>query len=311
MASAQLETLLAQVRRLYAGWDQDADIARIRRDWDAFFGAVHLPARVTPVDAGGVPCHWIEAPESSRDRVIVFIHGGGYQIGSHRSHHNLMARLSGRSGRAVLSIGYRLAPQARCPAALEDVDAAHAWLAGQGWAARQTALCGDSAGGALAVLLLARLRERGAALPAACAVMSPWIDLQARGESYAANAASDPIANRATVLRMARAYLGRDGDPEAPAISAQHADLRGLPPLLVQAGSAEALLDDARALAARAAASGVAVRLSVWQDMPHVFQLFAARLDAADAAIAELADFINHPLRAVRGDAEPHHETST
>ncbi|WP_154587355.1 alpha/beta hydrolase fold domain-containing protein, partial [Bordetella pertussis] len=98
--------------------------------------------------------------------------------------------------------------------------------------------------------------------------------------------------------------------PEAPAVSAQHADLRGLPPLLVQAGSAEALLDDARALAARAAASGVAVRLSVWQDMPHVFQLFAARLDAADAAIAELADFINHPLRAPTG-AEPRHETST
>ncbi|MFJ0754748.1 alpha/beta hydrolase fold domain-containing protein, partial [Bordetella bronchiseptica] len=235
MASAQLATLSAQVRQLYAGWDQNTDIARIRRDWDAFFGAVRLPARVTPVDAGGVPCHWIEAPASTRDRVVVFIHGGGYQIGSHRSHHNLMARLSACSGRAVLSIGYRLAPQARCPAALEDVDAAHAWLAGQGWAARQMALCGDSAGGALAVLLLARLRARGAALPAACAVMSPWIDLQARGESYTANAASDPIANRATVLRMARAYLGRDGDPEAPAVSAQHADLRGLPPLLVQA----------------------------------------------------------------------------
>ncbi|WP_154584303.1 alpha/beta hydrolase, partial [Bordetella pertussis] len=163
MASAQLATLSAQVRQLYAGWDPNTDIARIRRDWDAFFGAVRLPARVTPVDAGGVPCHWIEAPASTRDRVVVFIHGGGYQIGSHRSHHNLMARLSAWSGRAVLSIGYRLAPQARCPAALEDVDAAHAWLAGQGWSARQTALCGDSAGGALAVLLLARLRARGAA----------------------------------------------------------------------------------------------------------------------------------------------------
>ncbi|WP_154403288.1 alpha/beta hydrolase, partial [Bordetella pertussis] len=132
MASAQLATLSAQVRQLYAGWDPNTDIARIRRDWDAFFGAVRLPARVTPVDAGGVPCHWIEAPASTRDRVVVFIHGGGYQIGSHRSHHNLMARLSAWSGRAVLSIGYRLAPQARCPAALEDVDAAHAWLAGQG-----------------------------------------------------------------------------------------------------------------------------------------------------------------------------------
>lgn len=310
MAGAQLpDDIRSAIRRLYARWGSDTGIAQVRSDWDDFFSATRLPADVTPADADGVPCFWIEAPGATRDAVILFLHGGGYQIGSHVSHHNLMAALSSRSGCAVLGVDYRLAPESRYPAAIEDAAAAYRWLRAQGHAARQVALCGDSAGGALAMILLTLLRDERADLPCAAAVMSPWVDLQALGASYDQHAASDPVTDRATILRMARTYLGRDGRVVAPDVSPLHVSLESLPPLLVQAGGAEALLDDAQALAERARAAGVQVSLSLWNGMPHAFQLFAGRLDAADAAIEEAAD---HLARALgRNITEPSNETST
>lgn len=292
----QLQAVHEAIGRLYAGWGPDTGIDQVRRDWDAFFAEPRVPARVTPADAGGVPACWIEAPGATRAAVVLFLHGGGYQIGSHVSHHNLMAGLSARTGCAVLGVNYRLAPEHRQPAALQDCIAAHAWLLAQGLAPARIALCGDSAGGALAVLLMAWLRDTGAALPCTAVLMSPWVDLQAGSDSYTANAATDPVTQRAAVLRMARSYLGREGRPDAPEVSALHAALQGLPALLVQAGRAETPLGDALALAHRARAAGVPVRLSLWDGMPHVFQLFAGRLEAADAAIDEAAQHLAQHL---------------
>lgn len=298
---AQLREVSAAIRRLYAGWGADTSIDQVRQDWDAFFAEPRLPATVVPVDAGGVPAFWIEAPGTTREEVVLFLHGGGYQIGSHVSHHNLMARLSARVGCAVLGLDYRLAPEHRQPAALEDAIAAHAWLVAQGYASDRIALCGDSAGCALAVLLMVRLRDTGQPLPCTAVLMSPWVDLQASGASYEANAATDPVTQRASILRMARTYLGPKGRPDAPEVAPLYATLEDLPPLLIQAGRAEVPLDDAYALAHRARAAGVSVRLSLWDDMPHVFQLFAGRLSTADAAIDEAADHLAHALGRISG----------
>lgn len=297
--NAQLQDVRVALGQLYAGWGADTTIEQIRRDWNAFFADPRLPATVTAVDADGVPAFWIEAPGATHEAAILFLHGGGYQIGSHISHHNLMARLSAHSGCAVLGVDYRLAPEHRQPAALEDAATAYAWLCAQGLAPGRIALCGDSAGGALAVLLMTQLRNASQALPRAAALMSPWVDLQAGGASYEANAATDPVTQRATILRMARTYLGRSGQPEAPEVSPLHAALDGLPPLLIQAGRAEVPLDDAHALAERANAAGVQTRLSLWDDMPHVFQLFTGRLEAADAAIDEAARYLSQALGGV------------
>jgi epsilon-lactone hydrolase len=169
---------------------------------------------------------------------------------------------------------------------------AYRWLLAQGVAPARISLCGDSAGGGLAVALMTLLRDKHLPLPAAAVAMSPWVDMEATGASFDSNAGSDPVTQRQTIMLMARTYLGRGGDPREPLASPIHANLARLPPLLVQAGSREVLLDDAKALVEAAQAQGVDARLSLWPGMPHTFQLFAGRLDEADDAIHEAAGFL-------------------
>ena len=264
----------------------------MRKDWDELFAQPRLQAEVTPVQASGVDCRWIAAPDVRDGAAIVFFHGGGYQIGSLASHHNVMARLSEYSGSRVLGVNYRLAPEHRFPAPVDDALAAYRWLLAQGVEPAKISLCGDSAGGGLAVALMTLMRDKHLPMPAAAVAMSPWVDMEAAGASFAANADSDPVTQRQTILLMARAYLGRGGNPREPLASPIHANLARLPPLLVQAGSHEVLLDDAKALVEAAKAQGVHARLSMWPEMPHTFQLFAGRLDEADQAIREAAGFL-------------------
>ena len=204
---------------------------------------------VTDVTAGGVPAHWLDAPGADAGRVLLFLHGGGFELGSVRSDGELAARLGRASGMRVLFPEYRLAPEHPFPAAIDDVLAAWRWLrTDQGLSAESMAVAGDSAGGGLAVALLVATRDAGEALPAAAALMSPTVDLTSSGASMTERADQDPISTPAMLRQFAADYLA-GADPKTPLASPLFASLSGLPPLLVQVGTADLLLSDSERLA--------------------------------------------------------------
>ncbi len=294
MSESAAEAVIARIRAVYARWGRTTGIAEMRRDWEA----LHAPdASVPPaetVSANGVAAAWIGRGDLRRDRAILFMHGGGFQMGSIETHRALAAALAERAGCRVLSVNYRLAPEHRFPAPLEDALAAWDWLAAAGHDARHIALAGDSAGGGLAVSLMLALKARGRALPAAAALMSPWTDMEAGGASYETRAAADPFHQRAMIQALARMYLGRGGDPRDPLASPILGDLAGLPPLLIQVGERETVLDDSRVLAERARAAGVDAKLEIWPGMFHVFQLYPALAEARAAIAAIGAHLAGH-----------------
>lgn len=296
--NAAVEQVIERVRQVYGSWKRDTTVAQMRQDWDALFGGVPVNATTEAVNAGGVKALWVNSPGVDAQRVVLYFHGGGFQVGSVVSHLELMAGLSAASRCCVLGVDYRLAPEHRYPAALDDAWVAHQWLVGQGVAPNHIALAGDSAGGGLALSLLLRLREAGQPMPAAVALMSAWTDLTASGASYSTRASTDPIHQRPMIVAMARNYLGKDGNAADPLVSPLFADLKGLPPLLAQVGDRETVLDDSRDFVARARGAGVDATLQVWDHMIHVFQQFPAQLPEARAAIDDMGRFLQRHLRA-------------
>jgi monoterpene epsilon-lactone hydrolase len=238
---------------------------------------------VTEVNAGGVPAHWLAAPGTSAGRVLLFLHGGGYELGSLRSDGELAARLGRASGMRVLFPEYRLAPEDPFPAAIDDVLAAWRWLrTSQGLSATSVAVAGGSAGGGLAVALLVALRDAGEALPAAAALMSPTVDLTSSGASMTERADQDPISTPAMLRQFAAGYLG-GAAPKTPLASPLFASLSGLPPLLVLVGTADLLLSDSERLAEAAAKAGIDVTLEVGEGLPHVYPIMLGTPEAAEA----------------------------
>jgi acetyl esterase/lipase len=248
------------------------------------------------VDAGGVPAAWLQAPNALADRVILYLHGGGYVLGSIASHRGLAGRLSRAAAARVLLLDYRLAPEHPFPAALDDATAAYRWLLNQGADPARLVIAGDSAGGGLTIATLVALRDAGVALPAAAVCQSPWVDLEGLGESMTTKAAADPLVNKDMLSRLAAWYL-HDTPARTPLAAPLYADLRHLPPLLMQVGTAETLLDDATRLADKATAAGVDVTLEPWEDMIHVWQLFAPMLPEGQQAIDRMGSFIQQHTR--------------
>ncbi len=243
------------------------------------------------IGAGGVPAAWISAPGVGKDRVMLYVHGGGYVIGSLRSHGSMLAHISRATGFRVLGLEYRLAPENPFPAPVEDTLAAYRWLIDNGYDPQNIVLGGDSAGGGLVVAAMVAMRYLGEPMPAAGVCISPWVDMQASGQSFTTNATSDPSVTRDRILLIAAMYMAGK-DPKAPLASPIHADLQGLPQLLIQVGSIETLLDDANAIAERAKAAGVKVELQVWDDMPHVWHHFASILPEGQQAIQCIDAFL-------------------
>lgn len=224
-------------------------------------------------------------------RTMLYCHGGGYYFCSPASHRPLVFRLAARSGARTFSLDYRLAPEHPFPAALEDALAAYRRLLADGTPAASIVIAGDSAGGGLALATLVALRDAGDPLPAAGVLFSPWTDLAATGATIESNDGLDPMFCGAAIGRAARFYVG-DADPTDPYLSPLYADLTGLPPLLIQAGSTEVLLDDARRVADRARAAGVKVGFEVWPGVPHVWHLWTPYVPEAKAALERAAQFI-------------------
>ena len=249
------------------------------------------PASVVDVDANGVPGEMVVADVATSATATLYLHGGGYVIGSPRTHRELAKRLSAATGGAVLTPDYRLAPENPFPAAVEDAVNAYEWLLDQGRAPETLAVAGDSAGGGLAVAALLSLRDRWLPMPSCAVCLSPWVDMEGVGESMSGRAALDPMVQRDGLLAMAEKYLAGE-DPRSPLAAPIYADLSGLPPLLIQVGTRETLYDDAARLANRANQAEVHTRFEPWRDMIHVWHLFAPMLDEGARAIESAGAFI-------------------
>jgi monoterpene epsilon-lactone hydrolase len=251
---------------------------------------------IEAVSAGGVAAEWVRAPGASEARTVLFTHGGGYCIGSPRTHRDLVGRLSRASGARFLSIDYRLAPEHPFPAAVDDAVKAYEWLITQGIEPSRLALCGDSAGGGLALALIVALRERGIPLPATVACISPLTDLAYTGATLASNEALDPISRRDTSAALASRYLGGQDASRNPLASPLYADFEGFPPLQILVGSHEILLDNSTRLAERARAAGVEVDIEVWEAMVHIWPYFAAILPKGQEAIERMGTYLARHL---------------
>jgi len=239
--------------------------------------------RVTEVSAGGVRAHWLDSPGADPDRVLLFLHGGGFRFGSLRSDGELAARIGRASGMRVLFVEYRLAPEHPYPAAIDDVLAAWRWLVSErGGAPQAAAVAGDSAGGGLAVALLVATRDAGERQPAAAVLMSPTVDLTSSGASMSERVDQDPISTPALLKELAADYLA-GADPRSPLASPLFAPLAGLPPLLIVVGTADLLLSDSERLAQAASDAGVDVELQVGEGLPHVYPLMLGTPEAAAA----------------------------
>jgi monoterpene epsilon-lactone hydrolase len=250
------------------------------------------------LDIGGIGGEWSIAPGSDPSHVLLYFHGGGYCSGSILSHRRLVTE-AGRAARArTLAIEYRLAPEHPFPAALDDAFTAWRFLRQSDIAAEHIAIGGDSAGGGLTIALINRLREAGQQIPGCTWLISPWTDLTLSGSTLATKDDVDPIIRRAYLAELVAAYLPPGIERKDPRVSPLFADLRGLPPTLIQVGSSETLLDDSTRFTAAAGAAGVAVTLEIWPDMIHAFPMWNAHLEAGRRALANAGEFIHRHTRS-------------
>jgi monoterpene epsilon-lactone hydrolase len=296
MPSPELDAVIAELRRNAPSGPVTIDQARASyveqvRRYELVSGT-----EVTTAEIAGIPVEWVTAPAANTGITALFVHGGAYVIGSFASHRQLASALSAACTARVAMVGYRQAPEHPFPAALQDVTAVYRELVGDNVRPERLLVLGDSSGGGLALAMLLHVRDLGVPLPAATVVMSPWTDLELTGGSMDDRAAQDPVLSRETLSGMAALYL--DGhDPADPLVSPLRGDLRGLPPLLVQVGTAEVLLDDSVRLADVARAAGVDVTLERYEGLIHVWQQNAANAPEAQQALAHIGAFVRTRIR--------------
>jgi acetyl esterase/lipase len=294
---------IAAIRALLASRPRPSGPGERRQRLDEFGQALGTPddVRLEPIAIGDVPAEWSETPQADARRAVLYLHGGGYMAGSIVSHRYLAIEIGRAAQARTLALGYRLAPEHSYPAQLNDALAAYQYLRDQGLAPGAIAVAGDSAGSNLALSLLLALRERGLPLPACGWLISPWTDLTASGATMQSKASVDPMISQPYLLELGRAFAGENAFSD-PRISPQFAELGGLPPLLIQVGSEETLLDDAVMLAGRAGAAGVAVTLEIWPQMIHAFPMFFPRVTASRQATQRAGAFLRRYLKVAQGE---------
>lgn len=291
MSMTQLEGIIQMLKSAPMG--QSLTLQEMRLGFEKMAAALPVDSDVKcePVSIGALKAEWVTAPGADPGRAVLYLHGGGYVIGSIATHRAMVGRISRAAKARALLIDYRLAPEHPFPAAVEDSVAAYRWMLDNGAQAGRTAVAGDSAGGGLTVAALVAIRDAKLKLPAAGVCLSPWIDLEGVGESMTAKATVDPMVQKAGLVEMAKLYLGGK-DARTPLAAPLYADLSGLPPLLIQVGTWETLLDDSTRLAERARKAGVNVTLEPWENMIHVFQNFAPMLEEGQKAIERIGEFV-------------------
>jgi acetyl esterase/lipase len=295
-------SLRARLARLGLRWfvkrrSHHQELSAARRSFRSMERLIPPPpdgTRTTPIDAGGVNAEWVETPASRADRQLLYLHGGGYRLGSASTYRHFTWRIATETCARVLFLDYRLAPEHPFPAALEDALSAYCWLVN-----REAGTClimGDSSGGGLALGLLLKLRDDRLPLPAAAIVLSPWTDLALTGISLELNAASDPMLNADDLPHIAADYLA-GVDPRNPYASPLYGNPSGFPPTLFQVGSDEILRDDSVRMVDAMRRAGCRAELQVWRKMPHAWQLLAPVLPEARLALADIGDFVERVVQ--------------
>ena len=298
MPSKEHESVVQALRNLPSlGSGDDFDLAAARASMAAMTANPELPDGVEfeKTLAADVPVEWLALPASDPTKTVLYLHGGGYVLGSIDTHKGLGSRIAEAAGTRVLMVEYRLAPETPFPGAVEDATTAYRFLLDQGVAPEQIVIGGDSAGGGLTLATLVSLKEQGQPLPGAAFALSPWVDLEGLGDSMQTRAEADPMVQKEGLVRMGSLYLA-GADPKTPLAAPLHADLSGLPPILIQVGTAETLLDDSIRIAERLRAAGVAVELQQYEDLIHVFQAFAPIVPESLEAIAKIGAFVKSQL---------------
>jgi acetyl esterase/lipase len=296
MADAEIEI----VRNLLASEPRPAGFAERRERLVSLFTryAVASDVFVESVEINGVGGEWTITPVADPTRVVMFLHGGAYISGGLATHRHLVAQVGREARTRTLALDYRLAPEHPYPAAVDDAIASYEFLLAQGYEPANIALAGESAGGGLALATLVSLRDMGIAMPACAWLSSPWVDLEMTGETMVSKADVDPLIAKPYLLEAAAAYL-HGADPRSPLASPLHADLRELPPMLIQVGTAETLLDDSMRLARLAAQADVRVTLEAWPEMIHAWSLFYQELEAGRQSLASMGAFVHAMLNPV------------
>ncbi len=286
-----------RMQALSESFSPEVNVGRGRAEMELLAKASRRPANAvcTPATVEGMAAEWITPPLALPKRTLLFIHGGGYFFGSLNTHRQLAADVANAAQARTLLFEYRLAPEHRYPAALDDTLAVYRALIRDGTDPSQLILAGDSAGGGLTLAIMIALRDAGEPLPALAICFSPWTDLACTGESMQSRVKADPWFDPRQMVQAARYYLGNQ-DPETPLASPLYADLHGLPPLLFQVGMDEILLSDSTRMAEKARAAGVDVTLQVWPHMMHVWQAFARYVPEGRAALSHVAAFVHGHL---------------
>jgi acetyl esterase/lipase len=301
MASVQSDEL----RNLYANWVKlmtdrpDMSVDDLRRVFSHWGDVTAEPGQVDyiEVDAGGVPAMWVIPKECVPDRVLLCSHGGGYVVGSMYTHRKMFAHIAKAVGCRALIVDYRLAPEHPHPGPVNDMTTAYRWLLEQeGLTPQHIAFTGDSAGGALALTTIAAARDQGLPLPVATMPMSPWAGWDTSGKTYDTNKDKDALVSRTTTDGLGSLFIGADGDRNHPLANLLYTDYAGFPPIYIQVGEVETLLDDSLRVAERAKLAGADVTIDVFPEMQHVFEFLAGTAPEADDAIARMAKWIRPKL---------------
>ena len=287
---------LEALTSMQAGWDLLIEYNRNKATVSSLEHAKQIPDNVTfeKVNTGDIQSEWIYVPQSSEEKIFFHLFGGGYIMGTLPTRRFSPYMYSRETNMRVLNVGYRLAPEHPYPAALEDSLSAYRWLLDSGIKPKNIIICGESAGGGLTMATMLKLRELQLPLPVAAVMQSPWVDLRTKGKSLKTFYKYDPdlaIGARA----MARLYANKE-NLRNPFISPLYADLHDLPPLLIQAGGIEVLLDESVLLAEKAKVAGVEVTLEVYEGMTHTFQGFGDQLEESKKAWKSIGDFVKRHL---------------
>ncbi|MDO9085219.1 MAG: alpha/beta hydrolase [Anaerolineaceae bacterium] len=295
MANLLTKFILFFLRTQLSGWSEGTITEqRARQERSSRFFKLPKQIRTRVIEINGIASEWIDSPDSDSG-TILYLHGGAYALGSTNSHRELIARLVISTNCKALAINYRLAPENPFPAALEDALNAYHWLLSEGIDPSRICIAGDSAGGGLAIATLLALREKDMPLLAGVLCFSPWFDLTLSGDSVYKNENLDPILSSSILETYVNYYIGSNKASE-PMISPLFGDLRGLPPIHIQSGRNEILLDDSVRFSEKAQQAGVDVTLKIWDDMFHVFQLFDF-LPETKESMKEVTAFVSRVIK--------------